>query len=400
MKALLDVEIDPKEYLPAEIEIHGFTNIAAALSTSPAFVEQYVNAASAVAHLAVGEPKPKIANAYFPPPGGGQSAYVPGMPLGTRGGVKFTHSFPADGEYRISIAGDLGAGLYPRAVETRHTLVVLVDRNEQYRADIGGDEDLALINTGGAPARAELMKRFTEIPLQVTAGTHEVIVTFIERSRAADDENTSDGVADFSFGGAARVPGITAGINMAGPFNSTGLTRTASRRKLFVCEPEVAERERECAEQITANLARRAFRRPVGQADLDRLLPFFEEGREGPGGFDEGIEVMTAAVLSSPDFLYRSIKPSTGAGADTSAASQELNALELASRLSFFIWSQGPDDRLLALAESGELAQPTVLAAQVERLLADERAEVLVTSFAEGWLGIDDLEAVQPDMLL
>ena len=116
------------------------------------------------------------------------------MPLGTRGGVKFTHTFPADGEYRISIAGDLGAGLYPRAVETRHTLVVLVDRNEQYRADIGGEEDLALINTGGAPARAELMKRFTDIPLQVTAGTHEVVVTFIERSRAADDENTSDGV--------------------------------------------------------------------------------------------------------------------------------------------------------------------------------------------------------------
>ncbi len=412
VKALLDVEIDPKEYLPAEIEIHGFTNIAAALSTSPAFVEQYVNAASAVAHLAVGEPKPKVANAYFPPPGGGQSAYIPGMPLGTRGGVKFTHTFPADGEYRISIAGDLGAGLYPRAVETRHTLVVLVDRDEQYRADIGGEEDLALINTGGAPARAELMKRFTDIPLQVTAGTHEIVVTFIERSRAADDENTSDGAADFSFGGAARVPGITAGINMVGPFNSTGLTRTASRRKLFVCEPEVEERERECAVEITANLARRAFRRPVSQADLDRLMPFFEEGRKGPGGFDEGIEVMTAAVLSSPDFLYRTIKPRTGGtGADAgtsagtdigegAAASQELSAFELASRLSFFIWSQGPDDELLSLAESGELSQPDVLASQVERLLADERAEVLVTSFAEGWLGVDDLEAVQPDMLL
>ena len=359
VKALLDVEIDPKEYLPAEIEIHGFTNIAAALSTSPAFVEQYVNAASAVAHLAVGEPKPKVANAYFPPPGGGQSAYVPGMPLGTRGGVKFTHTFPADGEYRISIAGDLGAGLYPRAVETRHTLVVLVDRNEQYRADIGGEEDLALINTGGAPARAELMKRFTDIPLQVTAGTHEIVVTFIERSRAADDENTADGAADFSFGGAARVPGITAGINMVGPFNSTGLTRTASRRKLFVCEPEVAERERECAVEITANLARRAFRRPVSQADLDRLMPFFEEGRKGPGGFDEGIEVMTAAVLSSPDFLYRAIAPTRPT---PSAASQELNAFELASRLSFFIWSQGPDDELLKLAESGELAKPSVLA--------------------------------------
>jgi hypothetical protein len=396
VKALLDVDIDAKEYLPAEIEIHGFTNIAAALSTSPAFVEQYVNAASAVAHLAVGEPKPKVATAYFPPPGGGQNSYIPGMPLGTRGGTKFKHTFPADGEYKMSIAGDLGAGLYPRAVETRHTLVVLVDRNEQYRADIGGDEDLALINTGGAPARAELMKRFTDIPLKVTAGTHEIIVTFIERSRAADDENTSDGVGDFSFGGAARVPGITAGINLVGPFNSTGLTRTASRRQLFVCEPEVEERERECAEQITTNLARRAFRRPVSQTDLDRLMPFFEEGRKGPGGFDEGIELMTAAVLSSPDFLYRAIAPST----DPTAASQELTSLELASRLSFFLWSQGPDDELLKLAESGNLAKTSVLEAQVTRMLADPRAEVLVTSFAEGWLGVDDLEAVVPDMIL
>jgi hypothetical protein len=396
VKALLDVDIDPKEYLPAEIEIHGFTNIAAALSTSPAFVEQYVNAASAVAHLAVGEPVPKVASAYFPAPGGGQSAYVPGLPLGTRGGMKFTHVFPADGEYRVTIGGDLGAGLYPRAVETRQTLVVLVDRDEQFRADLGGPEDFARINTGGAPARAELMKRFADIPLQVTAGPHEVVITFIERSRAADDEQIAGGTGDFSFGGAARVAGINGGVTMAGPFNATGVTKTASRQKLFVCEPEVAERERECAVEIAANLARRAYRRPVGEADLDRLMPFYEEGRQGVGGFDEGIEVMTAAVLSSPDFLYRAIAPTP----DADATSQELAPLELASRLSFFLWSQGPDDELLRLAESGELANPRVLHAEVERMLADERAAVLVTGFAVGWLGVDDLEAVVPDELV
>jgi uncharacterized protein DUF1592/uncharacterized protein DUF1588/uncharacterized protein DUF1585/uncharacterized protein DUF1595/uncharacterized protein DUF1587/cbb3-type cytochrome c oxidase subunit III len=396
VKALLDVDIDAKEYLPAEIEIHGFTNIAAALSTSPAFVEQYVDVASAVAHLAVGEPKPKVAGAYFPAPTGGQSAYVPGLPLGTRGGTKFTHTFPADGEYRITVA-DLGVGLYPRAVETRQTLVVLVDRNEQFRADIGGPEDLALVNRGGAPARAEVMKRFANIPLQMTAGPHEVVITFIERSRAADDEHISDGVSQsFSFGGAARVAGIVGGINMTGPYNSTGLTRTASRAKLFVCEPEVADRERACAEEIAANLARRAYRRPVSQTDLDRLLPFFEEGRKGQGGFDEGIELMTTAVLASPDFLYRTIAPTAPPGANA----QELTAFELASRLSFFLWSQGPDDELLKLAESGELARPRVLDAQVKRMLADPRAAVLVTSFAEGWLAVDDLEAVQPDKLL
>jgi mono/diheme cytochrome c family protein len=392
VKALLDVDIDPKEHLPAEIEIHGFTNIAAALSTSPAFVEQYVNAASEVAHLAVGEPKPKVASVRFPAPGGSQSTYVPGLPLGTRGGTKFTHRFPADGEYRITLT-DLGVGLYPRAVETRQTLVVLVDREEQFRADIGGPEDLALANRGGAPAQAEIMKRFANIPLKITAGTHEVIVTFIERSRAADDEHISDGVGDFSFGGAARVAGVNGGINMTGPFDSTGLSRTTSRALLFVCEPEVTDRERECAEQIAANLARRAYRRPVGQADLDRLLPFYEEGRKGAGGFDEGIELMTTAVLASPDFLYRTIAPQTGSGAKT------LTAYELASRLSFFLWSQGPDDELLALAESGELARPKTLDAQVRRMLADPRAEVLVSGFAEGWLAVDDLEAVQPDKL-
>jgi len=401
VKALLDVDIDPEEYLPAEIEVHGFTNIAAALSTSPAFVEQYVNAASAVAHLAVGEPKPKVASAYFRAPGpGSQNSYVPGMPLGTRGGMKLMHTFPADGEYRLSIAGDataVNAGLYPRGIETRQTLVVLVDRTEQFRADIGGEEDLAMINTGGAPARAELMKRFTDMPLKVTAGAHEIVVTFIERSRAADDEQIGGGSGqDFSFGGAARLAGITTGLTLMGPYNSTGLTKTASRKKLFVCEPEVADRERECATEITANLARRAYRRPVSQADVDRLLPFYEEGRKGPGGFDEGIELMTAAVLSSPDFLYRAIAPAS----DPNAASQELSAFELASRLSFFLWSQGPDEELLALAESAELSKTDVLEAQVERMLADPRAEVLVTSFAEGWLGLDDLEAVVPDMVL
>src|SRR5690606_26921282 len=178
----------------------------------------------------------------FPPPTEDQDAYVDGMPLGTRGGVRFTHVFPADGEYRLTLK-DLGAGLYPRALETRHTLVVLVDRNEVFRGDIGGPEDLALVDRGGAPARSTLMDRFTNIPMSVKAGVHEVAVTFIERSRALDDEHiTSFSPSEtFSFTGAPRVPGIVGGIDMAGPFNSTGLSPTPSRRKLFVCEPEVAE---------------------------------------------------------------------------------------------------------------------------------------------------------------
>jgi hypothetical protein len=397
VKDLLGVEIDPEEYLPAEIEVHGFTNIAAALSVSPAFVEQYVDVASTVAHLAVGEPKPKVATAFFPTPTADQEGYVAGMPLGTRGGIKFTHTFPADGEYRLTVT-NLGAGLYPRALETRHTLVILVDRHEAWRGDIGGPEDLALIDRGGAPAREAIMKRFTDIPVPVKAGTHEIVVTFIQRSRAASDEQVSTFTPQqtFSFTGAGRVPGIVGGINLIGPFKSPGLSPTATRRKLFICEPEVPERERACAEQITTNLARRAFRRPVTQADLDRLMPFYEEGRSGQGGFDEGIELMVTAVLASPDFLYRTVAPRNSAGAERYA----LDDFELASRLSFFLWGQGPDDTLLELAAAGDVERSDVLDAQVGRMLTDSRAQMLVDDFASSWLNVDDLEAVQPDKLL
>jgi hypothetical protein len=399
VKALLGVEIDPAEYLPNDIEVDGFTNIASALSVSPAFIEQYLTAARAVAHLAVGEPEPKVASSYFPPPKEDQTAYIDGLPLGTRGGTSFTHIFPADGEYRLTVK-NLNVGLYPRSLETQHTLIVLVDREEQFRGEIGGLEDLDFMDRGGAPARTAIMKRFADIPLHVKAGEHEIIVTFIERSRAASDEQISDftPTRSFSFSVEDRIPEIIGGIDLIGPYNSTGVSRTASRELVFICEPEVTERERECAERIATNLMRRAFRRPVEQADLDRLMPFYERGRSGPGGFVAGVELLVTAVLASPDFLYRSIAPAP-AGA-TVAGGYKLNDFDLASRLSFFLWSQNPDDELLGLATAGKLSQPDVLDAQVKRMLADPRAEVLVTDFAEHWLNVDDLDAVQPDKQL
>jgi hypothetical protein len=386
VKGLLGVEIDPAEYLPTEIEVDGFTNVASALSVSPSFIEQYVNVARTVAHLAVGEPVPKMSAAYYPAPSENQRSYIDGFPLGTRGGIRITQNFPADGEYRLTIK-DLGVGLYPNSVETRHTLIILVDDQEQFRETIGGEEDLSLVNRGGAPARAELMARFTDIPLAIEAGTHDIIITFIERSRAASDEMIGAG------GTASRAPGLSGGIDVIGPFNTTGISRTPSRELLFVCEPEVPARERECAERIATTLVEKAFRRPTEQADLDRLLPFFDEGRKGVGGFDEGIELLVTAVLASPDFLYRTITPEEGFTGDHFA----LDDYELATRLAFFLWSQGPDDELLKLARQGELTHSEVLAAQTQRMLADPRADVLVTGFALPWLSVDDLEAVQPD---
>src|SRR5690606_36555009 len=285
-------------------------------------------------------------------------------------------------------------GLYPRSIETEHTVVVLIDRREVFRERLGGPKDLRLVDRGGAPARAAIMARFADIPVEVEAGTREVVVTFIERARVATDELIYGFTpyGGFSYTGQQRAPRIIGGIEIEGPFETKGLSRTPSRDKIFVCEPETLEEERACAERILAHLARRAFRRPVEPDDIDRLMPFFEAGREGPGGFDEGIEHLVAAVLASPDFLYRRIVPRTDAEAGFA-----LSDIELASRLSFFLWSRGPDDELLRLAEAGELGKRDVLDAQVRRMLDDSRAHSLVTNFALRWLDLDDLDAVEPD---
>ena len=395
VRDLLAVEIDPAEYLPAEVEVEGFSNIATALTVSPAFLEQHVRASRDAARLAVGDRVPEVVSAYFPPPElGDQDGYVAGMPLGTRGGKRFEYSFPADGEYRINIT-DLDIGLYPRGLENEQTLVILIDRQEVFRRKIGGPEDMAFVDRGGPAAREALLGRFRNIPLQVTAGPHEVVVTFIERARVNTDNTIRGGseYAGFLYLGYLRLLRIVGGIEVVGPYEATNSYRTPSQRKLFICEPEVPEQERACAERITVDLAENAFRRRVTREDIDRLMGFYDSGREG-GGFDAGVELMVAAVLVSPDFLYRGIAPPPEARA---GAFYELTDLELASRLSFFLWGRGPDDELLELAAANELRSPGVLEAQARRMLAAPQAETLVTSFAYDWLNLDDLDEVQPD---
>jgi hypothetical protein len=239
------------------------------------------------------------------------------------------------------------------------------------------------------------MTRFANIPVRVAAGVHEVVVTFIERSRASTDETTFGFTpyGGFSFRGQMRVPRVIGGIEVEGPFGATGLTRTASRDRIFVCQPESADEERACAERITATLARRAFRRPVDQKDVDRLMPFYAAGRQD-AGFDAGIERMITALLASPDFLYRGL---VGGQPTGEAEIYEVSDLDLASRLSFFLWSQGPDEELLDLAAAGQLRDTESLRAQAKRMLADPRADALVTSFALAWLNVDELESVDPD---
>jgi len=395
VKDLLAVEIDPNQYLPADIAVEGFNNIAAALTVSPAFLEQYLNAARVVARLAVGKPAADLVRASFPPPAvGNQDSYVDGMPLGTRGGTRFEYTFPADGEYRITIT-NLDFGLYPRGVENETAVVVLVDRKEVFRQKVGGDTDRAFVDRGGgAPAGEKLMQRFADIPVQVTAGVHEVVVTFIERSRVATDDVIAGGnlFHGFLIKGYLRLPRLMGAIKLAGPYEATGPMRTPSREKLLICKPEVPEQERACAERITQDLAGRAFRRPITKDDVARLMAFYDAGHEGFDGFNAGIEQMVTAVLVSPDFLYRGI-----AQPQKETKFYALSDLELASRLSFFLWKRAPDDELLKLAKKGELLRPGVLDAQVRRMLAAPQAETLVSDFAFRWLDLLEVEKFEWD---
>jgi mono/diheme cytochrome c family protein len=393
VRGLVGVDVDPKQTLPTEIEVEGFSNIAGALGISPSFTEQYLSAARRVAKRAVGEPIPKLAATAYPASSGGQSPrvsqtqanHVEGFPLGTRGGMRFTHVFPADGEYRFDIldADNVAAGLYPGGMETAATMLLLIDGKEVARKEIGGPDDLALTDRDGPVGRAAIVRKLT-LPAQVAAGKHEVIATFIERSWAMSNDTTGGGRV-------SGMPLIKGGMQVVGPFEPHGLSMSASRAKIFVCQPNAATEERPCAERIARHLATQAFRRPVTDDDLATLMKFYEIGRAEAGGFDSGVTELVTAVLSSPDFLYRAIAPSSSA-----QESRLLSDLELASRLSFFLWNQGPDGTLIQLATEKKLAGAAVMQAQVLRMLKDPRANSLVENFALAWLNLDELDQIEP----
>ena len=398
VKGLLGVDVDPKQILPTEIEVDGFSNIAGALSVSPTFMEQYLSAARHVAETAVGEPVPKLSHVFFGGGGGGggqaglgspmQYVHKDGYPLGTRGGVSFTYVFPADGEYRFNFKdGDsLDAGLYPRGMETRATMVVLVDGAEVARRQLGGPQDLTRADRDGPKGRAAITAEVSGIPAQITAGSHTVTVTFIERSWAESNDPTGAG-RTFGIG----MPIIRDGVEVVGPYSPQGLSLSASRAKIFICEPKQPAEERPCAERIARHLASHAFRRPVSDDDVKFLLKFYDHGRAQAGGFDSGVTELITAILSSPDFLYRAISSPSDP-----TQPRELTDLELASRLSFFLWNQGPDDQLLGLATRHQLSDPKVLDAQVLRMLKDPRAQSLVTDFAFSWLNFGTLNQIEP----
>jgi hypothetical protein len=397
VKALVGVDVKEKDVLPQDIQIDGFDNIAAALSVSPSFLDQYIYAARQIAKTAIGSPNPRVSDVKYSI-AANQNPDDP-LPLGTRGGIRFKHNFPADGEYRINV-NDLGQGLYTNTAENESTLVIMIDGKVVFRKPVGGPADQAIEDRKGADGRAQVMARFAKIPVQVQAGVRDVVVAFIDRSHVESDENVAGG----GFGGGGgRMASLRDGVEVIGPYNPTGVSKTASRSLIFVCDPKKTPEkttEPACAKQITETLARRAFRRPLTADDVSHLMPFYEAGREGGGSFDQGIEQVVAAVLTSPEFLYRSIRGNSISKAAPPTGEVPLTDLELASRLSFFLWNTGPDDELLTLAAASRLSKPGAMEAQVKRMLADPRARSLVTSFAEKWLNIADLDAVKPDPAL
>lgn len=392
VKELVGVEIVAKDVLPQDTAVDGFDNIASALRVSPAFVEQYVEAARMIARKAIGD-RSLDSTSYPAAAHRGTEA----MPLGLRdGGMRLKHNFPVDGEYRFNILfPDQTLGLYTGSLENEATLVLMIDGRVLFRKPIGGLSDLMLNNRKAGDGRQQIADRFRNVTLPIAAGVREVVVGWIERSRFESPGNQGGGGGLPNFGS----------IEIKGPYNPTGAVSTEGRKLIFVCDPGLPERlnvvpraaagEARCVKQIAETLARRAFRRPVSEADLARLMPFYEAGRQ-EGDFDRGVERLVAAVLVSPDFLYRTIRPPAEASAKA-AGERALTEYELATRLSFFLWNVGPDEALFTLAASGQLSTPAVLDAQVTRMLADPKAASLVTNFAMKWLGLDGLAGVTPD---
>ena len=325
---------------------------------------------------------------YFTGKDSDQNAHVEGLPLGTRGGLLITHFFPVDGEYEFNL-GNVAMAYYAPGLEYKHTLLITIDGKQVFSKDIGGDADLKNVDQNQAQGVAEINKRFNHIRLPVTAGPHKIGATFVARSFAESDVT----LAPFREGGGFDdIMGLRS-IEIGGPFKVAGLGDTPSRERIFICRPGSAAEEEPCARKILSTVARHAFRRPVTDADLTAPMRFYTHGRQG-GNFDAGIRSGLMAILVSPKFLYRAEPPPQGLAA---GAVYPISDVELASRLSFFLWSSVPDDELIDKAASGELHQPKVLEAEVRRMLADPKSEALVKNFAFQWLGVRAVDRVDPD---
>jgi mono/diheme cytochrome c family protein len=386
IRDLLALDVDATKFLPVDDSTKGFDNIAGALTMSPALMEAYLSAAGKISRLAVGTVDGAAQWVWDVPADTAQNHHIEGLPFGTRGGIRIEHTFPADGEYRFNVKGVTG---YFQAVLggiSGEMLQVLIDGERVHLFD--WDRDIS--RTTGRGAWTPNVK--------VRAGKHVVGVTFLATNDIPGTElnrpfqrtmNTPGSIPGFIF-----YPHVGQ-VTIEGPHDPTGVTVTASRQRIFVCRPaaEGGDDEEACARRIVATLAKRAFRKPSSDEDLALLMPFYQAGRRDGGSFDHGIEAALQRILADPQFIYRGEREPAGLLA---GRPYRLTDLELASRLSFFLWSSIPDDQLIDLAAAGRLRDGAVLEQQVRRMLADARSAALIENFTGQWLNVRGLKAVEP----
>jgi mono/diheme cytochrome c family protein len=394
VRDLLALDVDVASLLPADDSAYGFDNIGDVLGVSPMLMERYLSAAWKVSGLAVGNPKATPTVETFRVRSDlSQDDHIEGLPIGTRGGIFIRYTFPVDGEYIIQPRLYRETVNIIRGLEVAHDLEVTFDGARVHLARFGGAEDEKANYLNPTAAGDALETRF-KVRLPVKAGPHFLGVAFLKKSSAPSVDLLQpflrERIDPITPVGIPEVDKVT----IEGPFNVTGTGNSPSRRLIFSCRPTAGADESPCARTVLTTLARRAYRRPPSAAEVDRLMGFFNTGRQTGGAFDSGVENALAFMLVSPQFLYRFERDPEQVAAD---GIYRLSDLELASRLSFFIWSSIPDDQLLNLAVAGKLHTPAVLDQQVKRMLADERARALGANFAGQWLYLRNLKSLRPD---
>ena len=384
VRDLLALDVDATKFLPPDDSTHGFDNIAAALTMSPALMEAYLSAAGKISRLAIGDVSAATQKVFDVPPDTAQNYHIEGLPFGTRGGILVDYEFPADGEYAFNVKGVTGYFTAVLGQITGEKLEVMVDGELLHVFD--WDKDIK--NTRGDGA--------TTPPIALKAGLHRLGVTFIATNDVPGSELNKPFLRTMNTPG--EIPGYqfyphVGQVTITGPFTPEGASDTPSRKKIFVCHPATAAQEEPCARQIVSTLVKHAFRRPVTRADLDTVMAFYKDGRQENGSFDDGVEAALQRILADPEFVYRGEVEPTSMPA---GKAYRISDLALASRLSFFLWSSIPDDELIDLAAQNRLHEPLVLQQQVRRMLKDPRSAALVSNFTGQWLNVRGLATSEP----
>lgn len=395
IRELLSLDIDAGDYLPLDMKSANFDNIADAQLLSPTLLDAYLRAADEVSRLAVGVPDASPASVTYTNPGyASQWDRVPGAPRGTRGGLSVIHHFPADGEYNFELWFEhTTTGEFYGNVTPGEQLEISIDGERVALLEI--DRWMHTSDPNGASQKID--------PVFVRAGPHRVSAAFLQIADGPVEDLLSPhdwSIVDRKIGTGAY--GVTAlahlkDLAIVGPFNPTGVSETPSREALFTCRPTSSASERACAESILRRLATQAFRRPVSDNDLAPYMGLFSDRAE-VDGFEVGVRTGLQGILASPDFVFRlELGPPNGV---EPGETYRIRDIDLASRMSFFLWSTPPDEELIRLAEEGQLSDDGVLEVQLRRMLADPKAESLSTRFAAQWLRLEDLETVKPDRLM